>query len=429
MSKESKNKITITSVILINILAILGLRWFAFAAKYGAASIIIWILAAFLLFIPLSFICAEFGAAYPDKEAAITDWVCAELGEKYAFYTSWFYFIAQLFYLPTLLTFTGVCIAYAIDPKLASNKLFISSFVIIVFWIMVFLTTKSLEIFKKTSEITSFVGTLLPIFLLIIAAIISVFFLKNKIPTDFSPDKWIPNFNMGNLLFLVGIGSALAGSEVSAPFVSKMKNPQKTFPLAIILATILIVLCYIISTLAIILVVSPNDFNTSNGIFEVMLKVLNQIHLGYIASVAFILIAIGNLGAMVLWLVSPAKMLIDGNDPKLFPKFILKKTPDGLPINAMIAQAVFITFIVLLGNCLSTVDSVYNVLVMATSVLIFVAYALMLIAYIKMKFRVKEKLIFEVPGGKTGALIAFTLAFLMCLANIIIPIMSYPDIY
>ena len=426
MTKENKNRITITSIIMMNILGILGLRWFAFAGKYGAASVIIWIVAAFLFFIPSTFICAEFGAAYPDKEGAITDWVKAELGEKAAFMASWFYFVTQLFYLPTLLTFTGVCIGYAIDPKLASNKLFITSFVIIIFWVMLFLSTKSLEVFKKTSEINCFLGTILPIILLILAAVVSVFFLKNKIPTDFSPSQWIPKFNYGNLLFLVGVGTALAGAELSAPFVSKMKNPQKEFPIAILLATVLIILGYIVGTLAIVLVVSPDNFTTSNGIFEVLLIVFTQVHMKFLAILIFVLIAFGNLGGMMIWLVSPTKMLIDGNNPKIFPKFFIKKSPDGLPVNAMLVQGIFITAIVILGNLLSTVDKIYDTLVMASSVLLFVTYVMLLIAYIKMKFTKKHKLIFEMPGGKIGAVIAFLLAFIMCLVAIAIPIISVP---
>jgi glutamate:GABA antiporter len=426
MNKESRNRITITSIIMMNILGILGLRWFAFAGKYGAASVLIWIVAAFLFFIPSTFICAEFGAAYPDKEGAITDWVKAELGEKAAFMASWFYFITQLFYLPTLLTFTGVCIGYAIDPKLASNKLFITSFVIIIFWVMLFLSTKSLEVFKKTSEINCFLGTILPIILLILAAVVSVFLLKNKIPTNFSPSNWVPKFNLDNLLFLVGVGTALAGAELSAPFVSKMKNPQKNFPIAILMATVLIILGYIVGTLAIVLVVSPDNFTTSNGIFEVLLIVFSQIKMKFLAILVFILIAFGNLGGMMIWLVSPTKMLIDGNDPKIFPKIFIKKTADGLPVNAMIFQGIFITCIVVLGNLLSTVDKIYDTLVMASSVLLFVTYVMLLIAYIKMKFTKKRKLIFEMPGGKIGAVIAFILALSICLAAIIIPIISAP---
>ena len=43
-----------------------------------------------------------------------------------------------------------------------------------------------------------------------------------------------------------------------------------------------------------------------------------------------------------------------------------------------------------------------------------------------MKFTGKTKLAFEVPGGKTGAIIAFLLALTTCVASIIIPIISIP---
>ena len=426
MLNKQKN-ITVLSVVLMNVLAILGPRWFAFAGKFGAASMFIWIAAACLFFIPLTFICAEFGARHPNKEAAITDWVSAELGEKTAFYASWFYFVTQLFYLPTLLTFTGICVGYTINPQLAENKLFITAFVIIAFWSMIFLATKNLNLFKKTSEINGFLGSLLPILLLILAAAISIFFLHNKIPTDFSPHKWLPKFNLGNMLFLVGVGTALAGAEVSAPFVSRMKNPQKDFPKAILLAALLIIVCYIIGTLAIICVVAPAKFSAANGIFQVLLIVFSQVHLGWVATIIFLLIAIGTLGSMLIWIVSPAKMFIDGNDSRMFPEFFVKKTSDGIPINAIIVQGFFITLIVISGDFLSTVAEIYDVFVMASSVLMFITYMLLLIAFLKMKFRKKRtKAVFEVPGKRTGAIILFVLAFSTCIASVIIPIISLP---
>ena len=38
----SKKYITVFSIAMMNILAILGMRWFMFAAKYGAASVLIY---------------------------------------------------------------------------------------------------------------------------------------------------------------------------------------------------------------------------------------------------------------------------------------------------------------------------------------------------------------------------------------------------
>lgn len=424
---KHKNEITILSIVTMNVLAILGLRWFMFAAKYGAASILIWIIAAILFFIPISLICAEFGAVHPDKEAAITDWVKAELGEKAAFFASWFYLITQFFYLPTLLTFTGVCIAYVIDPNLAENKFFITLFIVISFWGMLFLCTKSLEIFKKTSEANCYLGTFLPIAFLILAAVVSVVFLKNKIPTDFSAAKWIPNFNSDNLLFIVGVGTAMGGAEVSAPFLSKMRNPQKDFPKAIIIAAVAIVICYIIGTLSILFVISPSNFSTTDGLLKVIDIVFSQVHMKWVASVIFVLIALGNLGGVVLWLTSPTKMFIDGNDPRIFPKFILKKTNDNLPLNAMILQGIFITFIVLVGNFLPSVAALYEVLVMASSILLFITYMFLVIAYLRMKFTRIKSATFEIPGKKTGAVIASLLALILCFVSVIVPIISIPS--
>lgn len=410
-----------------NVLAILGIRWFMFAAKFGASSVLIWIIAAFLFFIPIAFICAEFGAAYPDKKAGIADWIKEELGEKVAFFVSWFYLVAIFFWLPTALTFIGICIAYAIDPSLASNKIFISSFVLIVFWGMLFLGTKSLNLFKKISETNCFIGIILPILLLIIAAIISVLFLHNKIPTSFAPHEWIPNFNSSNILFVIGISAGMIGAEISAPFISRMSDPQKRFPLAILLAAFLIIACYIISTLSILFVIPPSGFDITDGIFKVIHIIFCQIHMEILAVITFVLMAIGGLGGVMIWIVSPAKMFIDGNDPKIFPKFITRKTKDDLPLNAMIVQGIFITIIVLVGDMLPSVSATYQVMITAFTILLFLVYILLAVAYIKMKFTKTHKPIFAIPGKKVGAIIASFFVIILCSISIIVPVVSIPS--
>ena len=122
------------------------------------------------------------------------------------------------------------------------------------------------------------------------------------------------------------------------------------------------------------------------GIFEVTKLVFSEIHMSFLANIDFVFITISMLVGIMLWLASPAKMLIDGNDHRIFPKFMLKRTSDGLPINTMMLQGIFITLIVLLSDCFSTVDAIYNVFVMAASILLFLTYVFMLVAFIKMKF-------------------------------------------
>jgi amino acid transporter len=149
--------------------------------------------------------------------------------------------------------------------------------------------------------------------------------------------------------------------------------------------------------------------------------------MGFIAKTVFALMALGMLGGITLWLVSPAKMLIDGNKQEIFPRFMLKRTADGLPINTLILQGVFITLAILLSDFLPTVDAIYNVFVMASSILLFSTYVFMLVAFIKMKFTRKTKLLFEIPGGKVGAIIVFIPALTVCLLSIVIPIILAPQ--
>ena len=57
MSKNDssgRGYISINSIVFMNIAALLGVRWFSTAGKYGAGSILLWIIAAVIFFIPMA---------------------------------------------------------------------------------------------------------------------------------------------------------------------------------------------------------------------------------------------------------------------------------------------------------------------------------------------------------------------------------------
>ena len=105
--------------------------------------------------------------------------------------------------------------------------------------------------------------------------------------------------------------------------------------------------------------------------------------------------------------------------------WILNFNTDNLPLNAMI----LITFIVLAGNFLPSVHALYEIMVMASSILLFLTYTLLITAYLKMKFTRKEKTVFEIPWEKTGALISSAFVPILCFVNIIVHIVSIPSDY
>jgi glutamate:GABA antiporter len=419
MSKDKNTYFSVKGMVLMLLLAMEGVRWFTFGAKNGPSCVLLWIAAALILFIPMALIVAEFGTAFPEKEGGLTDWVREIMGDKIGFLASWYYFFSVLCYIPAVLIFAGILFAYMINPELAKNTKFIAWFVVIAFWIMILIFARSTEIFQKTSSLAGLLGTVLPIIVLVSSAIFIVAFLNYPIATDFSPKEFIPNLKGEDFSLLIAMAMGLVGIELAGPFVSKMKNPQKEFSKVILYATIGIILAYILGSLSLLLIKSPDEFNTANGLLEVILAIMDTANMHWVATILFFLLFIGNMGISVVWLVGATKMTIDGNDPKIFPEFLLRKTKKGVHMNALVVQGVIISLIMIVNSTLPSVEALYNLLVLMISVFMFIAYFLMAYSYIKMKLdnSGKYKSTFEIPGGIVSSLIIFILPAAVCIIS------------
>jgi len=418
----------ISDIVFMNIAALLSVRWFATAGQYGASSVILWILAALLFFIPFALVCAEFGSKFPDHQGGITDWIKEILGDKIAFFASWFYFINNLFYYPALLSFAGVALAYAFFPSLAENKTYIALFVIICFWIGTAINLCGVKFSAIIAKIGALFGNILPICIVFILGFISVVFLKRPIPTDFSPHDFIPHFTSKNLLFLTTLTFAMSGVELTSAFVNQVENAKKNYPKSIFISAFLITVAYILGTLALTMVIAPSHISAASGIFMLIAMVTSASNITFIGSLICVLICLGAVACAIIWSIAAIKIFTDGNDEKFIPKFLKKQNKNNVPGNALITQATIITCLMCLMTIIPSVEMIYRTLIVMSAMMMSVTYLTLLIAYIKMKMNAQNYATipdrFEVPGKKVGGYLVAIVAICSTSITLFIPIFS-----
>jgi amino acid transporter len=428
MSKNSSVKgfVTINSIVFMNIAALLGVRWFSTAGKYGAGSILLWIIAAVIFFVPMALICAEFSSIFPESKGGMIGWIKEGLGEKPAFYASWMYYISFYFYFPAVLTFVAIALAYAVCPSLAQNKAYTTLFVIISYWCITFIVLKGYKTAAKFASMGGLFGVTIPIIAIVILSLVSIFILQKPIQTDYSLPSWIPHLTRSNILFIPTMALAMAGVEISSPFASKMKNPAADYPKAIVLSAICVTAGYIIGTVALTFVISPSEIGAASGILEDIAKVTREVGFPLGGRIICIMIAYASLAASCIILFGINSFLIDGNGRKFLPEFITRKNKDDMPKNIIIIQGIIITIIVLVTSTFKTVEAIYTILIMVETILMFLPYLILIIAYIKTKKNPDLVATFNVPGKNFGATLAVILVTVMTLIAVLIPVFSVP---
>jgi amino acid transporter len=94
----------LTDVVLMNIVAVVGMRWIARGARAGPASVTLWILAWLAFFVPLAAAVAELSRRYP-KQGGVYVWVRRAFGSGHGFICGWCLWVNNLFYFPSVLLF------------------------------------------------------------------------------------------------------------------------------------------------------------------------------------------------------------------------------------------------------------------------------------------------------------------------------------
>ena len=91
--------------------------------------------------------------------------------------------------------------AHVINPALGGSKFFTTTYILIVYWSITVINLFGAKTSSKVLKFGGFFGKILPVIIILAIGIIS-FFIKNHIPTDYSPSTWISHFSKENLVFL-----------------------------------------------------------------------------------------------------------------------------------------------------------------------------------------------------------------------------------
>lgn len=392
-----KKKITFWELVMLNISALYGIRWIARStsdAYLGLGAIPMWVILMFIFFVPQALMCAELASSYPN-DGGLAYWVKVAYGTKYGFLVSWMHWTALIFWFASFLTFFSVNATYMIGrPDLANNKLLVLVMSIIIIWVLSIASMKGMEFGKYFTSVGS-LGSTVPTVCLIVLSFLAIVFLK-KAPSAsvFTVANLTPKLNMNSLVAISSIMFAYTGAQLAANFISEMENPQKNYPRAICTAAAIIGVLYAIGSIAMTMLLPTSEIQSSTGTLDALMRACQLLGIPsvFVQVIAFG-IALSVLGALVLYIAQPTKMLFGFVEPGVFSKKITQVNEHGIPTRAVIFQAILISALLAGVSYLPGVEAIYNALVTMTALTTLFPYVLLFLAYGKIK-REKE----DIPG-------------------------------
>lgn len=419
MEKKSLNVFLLVGIFVSTILSI---RNWPVSAEFGLSSLFFIIMGVVLFLIPVSLISAELATGWPSK-GGVFAWIKEAFGNRVAVSASWFIWISNVVWYPTILSFIGSSLAYTISPELAQNKILLCSLIVSTFWGLILLNLKGTKISGWISTVCLLIGTIIPGVLIIYFGI-EWAFSGNPVQMDLSPSKIIPKFNnIGDFVFFAGILLGFSGMEMPAAHANEVENPKKTFPRAIFLSVLAIILLSILGTFAVGLVIPQESMSLLSAPLDAMSIFLVSKNLGFLIPVASLFLGLGAMGGVSTWIAGPSKTLLEAAQGMELPKWITKENKNRMPSGIMLFQAIIVTALSMLFFLLPSLNVAYWILTALSSQLYLIAYIALFAAAVYLrykrpdverKFRVsKSNLgIWMVSGiGIVNALFAITIGF------------------
>jgi glutamate:GABA antiporter len=426
-----RKELGLWDVVLFNIAAVLGPRWIARAAHAGESSLSLWLLAAFLFFIPTALVIVELATRYP-HEGGLYIWTKEAFGDFHGFVAGWCYWVYTIIYFPGLLTASVAMSVYIGGPDyayLADNKTYIIVASISLLLIAAGLNLVGLNIGKWLQNAGG-VATYIP--LLMLLAIGAIVWMNRGSATPFSLRGAAPTLDLDTLNFWSGIAFAFTGMELVCAMSEEVKNPRKTFPRAILISAIAIAAIYFLGTIATLAILPGEVVNTQNGVFQAISN--GSVHLGFAWAgvIAALLVTVGNAGGVGATVAGASRVPFAVGIDKYLPEAFGKLHPRWrTPYVAILLQAALSAAVLILANTNETISGAYEVLINTTIIIYFVPFLYMYAAVIKLAYRAdreagQNKVL--IPGGKAGVWLAGSLGFAVTALSIVLTLIPSKDV-
>src|SRR3990167_3949354 len=275
-------------------------------ALFGPQLVFFFVFAALVFLIPVALIAAELSSTFSER-SGIYAWTEYAFGAKVGFFAIWLQWANTVIWYPTILSFIAGTLAYLINPALAQNKLFLIGVILSVLWMMTLINLRGIKTSAHFASFSAVIGLFIPVLLMILLALIWIFY-GNPSQLHFTSTNIFPTFSHSeSWISLTAIVTSFLGIELACVHVNKVDNPKQTFPKALGLATILILVTMISGSLAIAIVISSSKINLITGVMETFKLFFSTYHLSWLTSLLAIMIMIGSMGELINWIISPAK--------------------------------------------------------------------------------------------------------------------------
>ena len=395
-------------MVLFTVSAILLLDTLTAAASVGASSVFWWISLGILFFVPFAMICAEMGCAYPEQ-GGIYAWIRDAFGGRWASRSTWCYWVNTAVWMPAIyILFAGV-FTQMFHPGL--SMAWQIAIGVALTWLAVLVNVVTLDIGKWVPNLGAIIKVI------IFGAIITgsmVYIQDHGMANPLTLETLKPDWS-NSAQYIPAIIYGMLGFELVSAGSEEMKNPARDVPRAILISGLIIIVLYLLGTIAVLAAIPAGDINLVEGLIDTL-----SLFLGGTPGGDLLVMVLG-IGALytffsngVTWALgcnrAAAEAALEGELPRVFA---IENRKRGTPVGAAVLMGMVSTFALLLyGFLAGSNEDLFWSLFAFSAVIFLLPYEAMLLAFLKMRLTdPHHPRPYRLPGGMGSARAAAWLCF------------------
>lgn len=409
---DARKSLGVFSLAMISVAAVLSVRNFPSMAEYGWGSIGWYVLGTLLFLLPITLASAELATGW-SRGGGVYQWVKEAFGERAGFIAVFCEWSNNLVWFPAVLSFIAGTFAYAFNPDLANNGLYMFGAMMVAFWGATLIAWLGPQVTARFNNAGVVVGSLVPTALLIGFALV---FLGQGNPLEIgtpSPGALLPSLSLETIPFAASIVLMFAGMEMAGFHALAVKDPGRRFPRAMALAAVVIFVVSVLGTLALAFVIPVAELNLAAGVMQAFEVFLRNFGLDVLVPVMAILFTLGGLALLISWLVGPVLGLGVTSAAGDMPPVTRRLNKQGVPTGMLLIQGGFATVFSLLYIFAPSVNAAYWILSAMTVLLLCITYMLVFAAVIRLRYTQPDTpRAYRIPGGVAGVWLVGGVGFL-----------------
>ena len=353
----------------------------ALLAVYGGISLIGWILSA-MGAIMIAALFSQLSKLVPGKQGGPYAYTRTGVGEFPAFLVAWGYWIS-VWTTNAALSVAFVSYLAVIFPFLELNVTYSVGMAILVLWLLSWYNTLGIKKVGRLALIT----TILKVIPILLIGIWGLFFINLDYfqPLNLSSES---NF-MAIVMTITLTFFSFLGIESATIPADNVQDPENTIPFATKWGTLIAAAVYIISSMTIMGLISPEELSNSSAPFADAASFLWGGGGKYLIAIAAVISVFGALNG---WILIQGQMPEAIARDKLFPAVFAKNNKMGVPAIGIFISSLLATILIIM-NYAGGLMKIFEFMILVSTVSVLIPYLFCAVALVninkdeKLRFR------------------------------------------